>query len=169
MLLLSMCLVTKVIVKRKILSLFRPHPHPPLKLAHTPNITVGWYLLLSTLSTAAASSANFSTVPNVATNSGPLTGDKHKHVNSGARANLDPMETNPEIVGNEMEGVEHTPSNNVMMDVNTPMEDVDSLFEYSDDEMDVNLNMDDLNRHIRHSMLEVLSLEYVAMRVTYLL
>ncbi|KAF9504070.1 hypothetical protein BS47DRAFT_1369060 [Hydnum rufescens UP504] len=147
---------------------FHPHPPPPLKLAHTPNITVGWYLLSSTLSTAAASSANFSTVPNVATNSGPLTGDKHKHVNSGASmppakrfkgANLDPMETNPEIVGNEMEGVEHTPSNNVMMDVNTPMEDVDSLFEYSDDKMDVDLNMDDLNRHIRHSMLEVLSLD----------
>ncbi|KAF9516805.1 hypothetical protein BS47DRAFT_1390395 [Hydnum rufescens UP504] len=157
---------------------FHPHPPPPLKLAHTPDITVGWYLLLSTSSTAVASSANFSTVPNVATDSGPLTGDKHKHVDSGASmppakwfkgANLDPMETNPEIVGNEMEGVEHTPGNNVMMDVNAPMEDADSLFKYSDDEMDVNLNMDDLNRCIRCSMLEVPSLEYVAMRVTYLL
>ncbi|KAF9508696.1 hypothetical protein BS47DRAFT_1365781 [Hydnum rufescens UP504] len=148
---------------------FRPHPPPPLKLACTPNITVGWYLPLSTLSTAAASSANFSTVPNVATNSGLLTGDKRKHANSGASmppmkrfkgANPDPMETNPEIVGNEMEGMEHTPGNNVMMDVNAPMEDADSLFKYSDDKMDVDLNTDDLNGHIRRSMLEVPSLEH---------
>ncbi|KAF9508628.1 hypothetical protein BS47DRAFT_1365793 [Hydnum rufescens UP504] len=156
---------------------FCPHPPPPLKLAHTPDITVGWYLPLSTSSTAAALSANFSTVPNVATDSGPLAGDKRKHVDSGASlpptkrfkgADPDPMETDPEIVGNEMEGVEHTPGNDVMMDVDVPMEDADSLFEYFDDEMDVNLNMDDLNRHIRRSMLEVPSLEYIAMRVTYL-
>ncbi|KAF9516454.1 hypothetical protein BS47DRAFT_1390706 [Hydnum rufescens UP504] len=115
--------------------------------------------------------------PNVATNSGPLTGNKRKHANSGASmpptkwfkgADLDPMETDPEIVGDEMEGMEHTPGNDVMMDVDMPMEDVDSLFEYSDDKMDVNLNMDDLNGHIRHSMLEVPSLEYIAVRVTYL-
>ncbi|KAF9510200.1 hypothetical protein BS47DRAFT_1364741 [Hydnum rufescens UP504] len=147
---------------------FHPHPPPPLKLAHTPDITVGWYLLLLTSSTAAASSANFSTVPNVATDSGPLAGNKHKHVNSGASmppvkqlkgADLDPMETDPEIVGDEMEGMEHTPGNDVMMDVDVPMEDADSLFEYSDDEMDVDLNTDDLNGCIRHSMLEVLSLD----------
>ncbi|KAF9518574.1 hypothetical protein BS47DRAFT_1358855 [Hydnum rufescens UP504] len=147
---------------------FRPHPPPPLKLACTPDITVGWYLPLSTSSTAVASSVNFSTVPNVATDSGPLTGDKHKHANSGASmpptkwfkgADPDPMETDPEIVGDEMEGMEHTPSNDVMMDVDAPMEDADSLFKYSDDEMDVDLNTDDLNGRIRHSMLEVPSLD----------
>ncbi|KAF9503899.1 hypothetical protein BS47DRAFT_1445088 [Hydnum rufescens UP504] len=147
---------------------FRPHPPPPLKLARTPDITVGWYLPLSTSSTAAASSANFSTVPNVATDSGPLAGDKRKHADSGASmppakrfkgADPDPMETDPEIVGDEMEGVEHTPGNDVMMDVDAPMEDADSLFEYSDDEMDVDLNTDDLNGRIRRSMLEVPSLD----------
>ncbi|KAF9505283.1 hypothetical protein BS47DRAFT_1368184 [Hydnum rufescens UP504] len=103
---------------------FCPHPPPPLKLACTPDITVGWYLPLSTWSTAVASSANFPTVPNVATDSGPLTGNKRKPANSGASmppakwfkgADLDPMETDPEIVGDEMEGMEHTPGNDVMM------------------------------------------------------
>jgi hypothetical protein len=132
------------------------------------------------LSTAAALSENSPTVPDVATSSRPLIGDKHKHVadeDSGASMPptkwfkgtcLDPTEADPEIVGDEMEGVEHTLGNNVMMDVDMAMEDVDSLLEYYDDKMDVNLNMDDLNRHIRCCMVEVLHLEYIAVRITYL-
>ncbi|KAF9504635.1 hypothetical protein BS47DRAFT_1368644 [Hydnum rufescens UP504] len=61
--------------------LFRPHPPLPLKLAHTPNIPVGWYLPLSSSSTPTASLADSPAVTDVATSSGaPSVGDKRKHV-----------------------------------------------------------------------------------------
>jgi hypothetical protein len=100
--------------------LFCPHPPHPLKLTHTPNITVGWYLPLSSLSTAMVLSGN-STVADVATGS-PLIGNKCKHVmdeDSGAcmppmkrfkgadpdptEADSGPIETDPGTLGDEME------------------------------------------------------------------
>jgi hypothetical protein len=164
--------------------LFCPHPPHPLKLTHTPDITVGWYLPLSSSSTAMASSGN-STVADVATGS-PLIGDKCKHVadeDSGAcmlpmkwfkganpdptEADLGPIETDPGTLGDEMEGVVRSHGNDVGTDVDMPMEGVECPLN-NNDAMDVDLGMDDLNGHIRCRMLGVLLLEYVAVRITYL-
>jgi hypothetical protein len=154
-------------------NLFCPHPPHPLKLTCTPDITVGWYLLLSSSLTAMALSGN-STVTNVATGS-PLIGNKHKHVadeDSGAcmlptkqfkganpdptEADSGPIETDPGTLGDEMEGVVCSHGMWSALSTMTMRWMVD-------------LGTDDLNGHIRCHMLGVPLLEYVAVRITYLL
>jgi hypothetical protein len=83
-------------------------------------------------------------------------------------ADSGPIETDPGTLGDEMEGVVCSHGNNVGMDVDVPMEGVECPLN-NDNAMDVDLGMDDLNGHIRCCMLGVPLLEYVAVRITYLL
>ncbi|KAF9509278.1 hypothetical protein BS47DRAFT_1397065 [Hydnum rufescens UP504] len=123
--------------------LFCPHPPLPLKLAHTPDIPVGWYLPLSSSLTPMASSADSPAVTDVATSS------RAPNVVQGGptEANLGLTGADPGIVGNEMEGVEHPLGDGDTMDINTAMDGVEHALNH-DDTMDVNLDTDDLNERI---------------------
>ncbi|KAF9508081.1 hypothetical protein BS47DRAFT_1398055 [Hydnum rufescens UP504] len=82
-------------------------------------------------------------------------------------ANLGLTEADPGIVGNEMEGVEHPLSDGDAMDIDMAVDSVEHALNH-DDAMDVDLDTDDLNERIRHRMLRVPLLEFVAVRITYL-
>ncbi|KAF9513221.1 hypothetical protein BS47DRAFT_1393470 [Hydnum rufescens UP504] len=83
-------------------------------------------------------------------------------------ANPGLTEADPGIVGDEMEGVEHPLGDGDVMDIDTAVDGVERALNH-DDTMDVDLDTDDLNERIRHHMLRVPLLEFVAVRITYLL
>lgn len=158
--------------------IFVPKPPPPIKLASTPDIKVGWYQPLTSPPTATSSTtaAPIATNPHAA-----VVGDKRKRADSsdcspGAKRFKG---ADPEPAGDRMEGVTEgvMEGANDLMDVDSEhramedrMEDVQPTAT-SEDAMDVDFEphvVDDLNGRIGLHTFGVPHFEFVAERITYL-